>query len=156
MAYRTNHKLYTSGHLNQKKFCKPSEKIKQGWWYSARKQTFSIIERNQFPAENERAKKIRRFSGNVAASIPLLSAKSEFFCPNNRHPQSPVTCVSASADFSIPLEILQLKALKRKEEGTGRFYESHQKRWVRCVIGYVCRTCQRGIPVHAFTLGWCS
>lgn len=30
MAYRTNLKLYTSGHLNHKKFCKPSEKIKQG------------------------------------------------------------------------------------------------------------------------------
>lgn len=156
MAYRTNLKLYTSGHLKAKEVCKPSEKIKQGWWSSARKQTCFIIERNQFAAENESARKIRRFSGNFSSSIPLLPAKPAFFCPNNRHPQSPVTCVSASADFSIPLEILKLKALKRKEEGTDRFHESHQKRWVRCVRGYGCRTCQRGIPVHPFTLGWCS
>ncbi|XP_031959775.1 LOW QUALITY PROTEIN: uncharacterized protein LOC116441693 [Corvus moneduloides] len=78
--------------------------------------------RNQFLAENERARKIKRFSGNFSSSIPLLPAKPEFFCPNNGHPQSPVTCVRASVDFSIPLEMLKLKALKRKEEGTDRFH----------------------------------
>lgn len=93
MAYRTNLKLYTSEDLNHKKFYKPSEKIKQRLWYSARKQTCSIIERNQFPAKNERARMIKRFSGNFSFSVSLLPAKPEFFCHNNRYPQSPVTGV---------------------------------------------------------------
>ncbi|KAM6084863.1 LOW QUALITY PROTEIN: uncharacterized protein C6orf118 homolog [Theristicus caerulescens] len=37
MAYKTDVKLYTSGCLNHNKLCKPSEKIKQRQWYSARK-----------------------------------------------------------------------------------------------------------------------
>ncbi|KAM6082378.1 LOW QUALITY PROTEIN: uncharacterized protein C6orf118 homolog [Chlamydotis macqueenii] len=61
MVYRTAVKLYTSGHLNRSKLYKPSEKIKQRW-YSARKQTSFMTERNQFPAENERARKMKRSS----------------------------------------------------------------------------------------------
>lgn len=119
MTYRRDVKLYTSGHLNHSKLCKTSEKIKQGRLYSARKQTSFMTERNQSPAENERARKMNRFSGNFCSSIPLLPAQGEFSCPNNRRPQSPVTSIGISADFSTLLEMLKFKALKKKvEEGT--------------------------------------
>ncbi|KAL2306186.1 hypothetical protein Nmel_004099 [Mimus melanotis] len=43
--------------------------------------------------------------------------------------------------------MLKLKVLKRKEEGTDRFHESHQKRWDRYVIELVKGECQF-IPSH--------
>ncbi|KAM9654747.1 LOW QUALITY PROTEIN: uncharacterized protein C6orf118 homolog [Morphnus guianensis] len=63
--------------------------------------------------------KLYKPSEKIKQGIPLLAAQAEYSCPNNRHPQSPVTSVGASADFSTPLEMLKLKALKKKvEEGT--------------------------------------
>ncbi|KAM6365982.1 LOW QUALITY PROTEIN: uncharacterized protein C6orf118 homolog [Alca torda] len=124
LRYRTDVKLCTSGHLNHNKPYKPSENIKQGQWYSARKQTSFMTEKNQFPAENERARKMKRFSGNFCSSSPLLPVQAESSCPYNRRPQSPVTAVGASVDFSsTPLEMLKLKILKKKvEEGTDRLH----------------------------------
>uniref|UniRef100_A0A8B9EF59 Chromosome 6 open reading frame 118 n=1 Tax=Anser cygnoides TaxID=8845 RepID=A0A8B9EF59_ANSCY len=83
-----------------------------------------MTERNQFLAENERTRKMKNCSGNFSSSIPLLPAQAESSFPNNRHPQSPVTSVGASADASSTVpEILKLKALKKKvEEGTDRFH----------------------------------
>ncbi|KAM6407378.1 LOW QUALITY PROTEIN: uncharacterized protein C6orf118 homolog [Pluvialis apricaria] len=122
MSYRTDVKLCTSGHLNHHKLYKPSEKINQGW-YSAKKQTSFMTERNTFPAENERARKMKRFPGNFCSGVPLLPAQAESSCPNNRRPQSPVTADGASVDFSTPLEMLKLKALKKKvEEGSDRLH----------------------------------
>lgn len=78
-----------------------------------------MTERDQSPDENERARKMKRFSGNFYSSIPLLLAQGEFSCPNNRRPRSPMTSIGVSADFSTLLEMLKLKALKKKvEEGT--------------------------------------
>lgn len=167
MAYRTDVKLYTSGHLNHNKIYKPSEKIKQGLWYSARKQTSFMTEGNQFPAENERARKMKRFSGNFCSSIPLLPAQAESSCPNNRHPQSSVTGVGASADFSTPLEMLKLKALKKKVEEGCDGLRMHLKRDELDVSEIMvlknkpqlilcCGACQRGIPVCTFILSWCN
>lgn len=124
LTYRTNVKQYTSGHLNHNKLYKPSEKIKQGRWYSARKQTSFVTERNQFLVEHERTRKMKNCSGNFCSSIPLLPAQAESSFPNDRHPQSPVISIGASVDanFNAP-EILKLKALKKKaEEGTDRFH----------------------------------
>ncbi|XP_050749188.1 uncharacterized protein C6orf118 homolog [Gymnogyps californianus] len=87
-----------------------------------------MTERNEFPAEYERARKMKRFSGNFCSSILLLPAQAEPSCPKNRRPQSPVTSVGASADFSAPLEMLKLKALKKKvDEGTDGLH-MHLKR----------------------------
>lgn len=124
LTYRTDVKLYTSGHLNHNKLYKPSEKIKQGRWYSASKQTSFVTERNQFLVENERTRKMKNCSGNFCSSIPLLPAQAESSFPSNRHPQSPVISIGASVDAnSTAPEILKLKALKKKaEEGTDRFH----------------------------------
>lgn len=117
MACRTDVKLYTSGHLNHNKIFKSSEKIEQGQWYFVKKQTGFMTERNQFSAENKKARKMKRFSGNFCSSIRLLPAQAESSFPNNRCPQSPVMGVGAPADFSSPLEILELKVLKKKVGG---------------------------------------
>lgn len=117
MAYQTDVKLYTSGHINHNKLFKPSEKIKQGQWYFAKKQTSFMTERNQFPAENKKARKMKRFSGNFCSSILLLPAQAESSSPKNRRPQSPVKGDGAPADFSSLLEILKLKVLKKKVGG---------------------------------------
>ncbi|XP_038032102.2 uncharacterized protein C6orf118 homolog isoform X1 [Anas platyrhynchos] len=124
LTYRTDVKQYTSGHLNHNKLYKPSEKIKQGRWYSARKQTSFVTERNQFLVEHERTRKMKNCSGNFCSSIPLLPAQAESSFPNDRHPQSPVISIGASVDAnSNAPEILKLKALKKKaEEGTDRFH----------------------------------
>lgn len=87
-----------------------------------------MTERSQFPAENERARKIKRFSGNFCSNLPLLPAQAESSCPNNRHSQSPVTGVGASADFSTLLEMLNFRQLQRKTEEKTDGFHMHLKR----------------------------
>ncbi|XP_062429035.1 uncharacterized protein C6orf118 homolog [Rhea pennata] len=123
IAHKDDIKLYTSGHLNHNKLYKPSEKIRWGQWDSARKQTSLMRERDQLPAQNERARKMKKFSSNFYASIPPLPAHiidSSF--PTKRYQQSSVTRVGPPTDVSLtPLESLNLKAPKKKvKEGTDR------------------------------------
>nr|XP_025965631.1 uncharacterized protein C6orf118 homolog [Dromaius novaehollandiae] len=129
IAHKNDIKLYTSGHLNHNKLYKPSEKIKLGQWDSARKQTSFMSERDQFPAQNERAKKMKNFSSNFYSSIPPLPAHTDSSLPTNRYPQSSVTRLGPPADVSLtPLESLNLKVPKKKvKEGTNRF-SMHLKR----------------------------
>lgn len=126
-----------------------------------------MTERNKFPAENERAWKMKRFSGNFCSSIPLLPAQAESSCPNNRRSQSPVTGVGASVDFSTPLEMLKLKALKKKvEEETDRLHMCLKRDELDVSEVMVLKNkpvknswlcygaCWGGIPVHTFILSY--
>lgn len=75
-----------------------------------------MTERNQFLAENKRARKMKIFSDSFCCSITLFPAQAKSSCSNNRCSQSPVAGVGASTDFSTPLEMLKLKVLKKKGE----------------------------------------